>query len=876
MKHLLTSATLVRAHSLELLENRIAPAFATVLDVSTLVGPNGFHFQIGAIDAGDVISTQGAGDVNNDGFEDIIVNATYVYQTNQEVSYLIYGKSGGFTAGLELLNLKSTDGFKIGDDAVGDHVTNVSAAGDINHDGFADLVVSGSGNGIATADYVFFGHDGAFPAKVALSSLTGFKIDDGGSGVVAAGDVNGDQIDDLLINPIAGLATGAQYVVFGHTSPFTGTLDLTALTGAEGFKITGGGLVFSMSKAGDVNGDGFGDIILGAPFASLNASGISYLIFGHGGPFSASLDITNLNGTNGLELLGQIEDRNAGSSVSSAGDLNDDGFDDVAVGSIEGDVYVVFGHDGVFPASLSLSGLTGPTGMVIQRGPLDDDGGVAVRAAGDFNGDGFDDLLIGDRKAEIFNNYDDRLGVTYVVYGHHGAFGDSLALSSLDGTQGVQINGEGSAAEVNAAGDVNGDGFDDLLISGPMTSYVLFGPGFHAIVPQISANGKTAKFLDGDGDGVTVKISTGTLDASNFAINAAPGGVAGGGYFGGLDLSDAEFAGAKLTITAKRGPLGGDGLINLGFLDATGVDLGKVKIKGDLGRIEAGDANLATPALLSLDLVSMGILGEFTQYDIVQDPMSNVVGSIPKITVSGDMRALQLNAESLGTVIIAGSLNQSIHLNGNLTALSVGGDIQFSNISVGGDIGHIGAGSEPGQYRLTGGITVKGSMHRGGIFTTDLSRLKVGGSISETGIIAGGDLDPVNLLAAQTVGSITVGGGFESSGVYIGENNPDVQVGRIRVGTDWIKSSVYVGAFTVSNEGIPGIIAGGDPAILASVASIVIKGHVLGNFEAFDQFDFYAEHIGAFKSGGAALPMTAGADVFSIGSTFDVTVRDLA
>ena len=893
MKNPCTSPAVVLSTSIEPLESRIAPAFATVLDLAALTGPNGFQFSLGGFTDGASISTLDAGDINADGFADIIANADYVTfgGVHKLESYVVFGKNGGFPAEVNLFGLQSGEGFRVGDATAGDLVTKVSAAGDINDDGFADLVVSGSGTNISSADYVLFGHGGAFPAVVPLSSIsgpTGLKINDGARGVIAAGDINGDNVDDMLINDRGtGGFPGASYVIFGRSGTFAGTIEISGLTGVDGFKITG---VFpgSGSGAGDVNGDGFGDLIIGSPSGGGNASGIIDVIFGHGGAFPATFNVSSLNGSNGFKLDGKIEDLRAGTSVSGAGDINHDGFDDVVVGSdaeFQGDVYVVFGHAGAFPTSINLPSLTAPTGLVIVTGPRDEDAALAVSDAGDVNGDGFDDVLIGDRQALIFNDYDDHVGVSYVVYGHGGAFPDQLALSSLDGKQGFQINGNGSGSSVHGAGDVNGDGFDDVLIAGTHTSYVLFGPGFTPILPKISDNGRNATFIDGDGDRVTVKTTRGSFDASKFAINAAPGGVTGGGHFGGLDLSDAEFAGANLTITAKRGERGGDGLVNLGFLDATGIDLGKVRIDGDLGRLEVGDGALLTPAIGMLDVVSMGAFGVFTQFDIVQGIDSNVVGSIPNVKIATDLREIRLIADTLGTVKVGGSIGASeneqsiytrIFLSGSLSSLSVGGDLQFTTISVADDIGRIAGVGASGKVKYIDGIAVQGSILQSSISAGgDISRLTVGGNIKTSGIGAEGEANPADLLAAQTIGEIIVNGRVERSYISAGDNDrPDVQIGRISVGTNWVASSLFIGADLNFSNPMVGQ-GGGDPAILASIASIVIKGHVLGTVGGNDKFGFFAEKIVAFESGNAALPMTDGADTFNVGITFDTTVRDI-
>ena len=108
-----------------------------------------------------------------------------------------------------------------------------------------------------------------------------------------------------------------------------------------------------MSAAGDINGDGFDDLIIGAPFASPNGndSGASYVVFGKAGGFAANLNLSTLDGSNGFKISGVGAGDESGFSVSAAGDVNGDGFDDLIIGayraspngSSSGASYVVFG-----------------------------------------------------------------------------------------------------------------------------------------------------------------------------------------------------------------------------------------------------------------------------------------------------------------------------------------------------------------------------------------------------------------------------------------------------------------------------------------------------------------------------------------------------
>jgi hypothetical protein len=167
-----------------------------------------------------------------------------------------------------------------------------------------------------------------------LDGTNGFTIhgevaeDQLGYSVSAAGDVNGDGIDDIAIGaPQAephGDNSGAVYVIFGRTDGFSAVLDLASLDGTTGFKIAGsegelaGGAV---SKAGDVNGDGFDDIILGAKGAVTNKvnAGAAYVVFGRAGGGSSVVELSALDGEHGFKISGEAAGDRAGASVSGAG-----------------------------------------------------------------------------------------------------------------------------------------------------------------------------------------------------------------------------------------------------------------------------------------------------------------------------------------------------------------------------------------------------------------------------------------------------------------------------------------------------------------------------------------------------------------------------
>ena len=186
-----------------------------------------------------------------------------------------------------------------------------------------------------------------------LNGNNGFRLngaaanDEAGNSVSSAGDVNGDGFDDVIIgadeaDPV-GSESGSSYVVFGKASGFSATINLSGLNGSNGFRLNGVGANnhsgTQVNNAGDINGDGFDDVIIGAPFTYTNGSrsGTSYVVFGKASGFSAQLNLAALNGSNGFRMDGVSALDNLGKSVSNAGDVNGDGFDDLIVGAAGAD-----------------------------------------------------------------------------------------------------------------------------------------------------------------------------------------------------------------------------------------------------------------------------------------------------------------------------------------------------------------------------------------------------------------------------------------------------------------------------------------------------------------------------------------------------------
>ena len=424
-------------------------------------------------------------------------------------------------------------------DRLGQGDPGVTNGGDLNGDGIDDLFVAAifddSSGTNAGAVHVFFGPISGLGAGVSTAGahLEGDNDSDlFGRSIVAAGDVDDDGYDDVFISAQGdatnGDNTGAAYLVTGPISGGTfGVVD-DGLAQTRFYGAAAGDLIADLAPAGDVNGDGYDDLLIAAQFLDAGGTtdgGGAYLIYGPTTTLTYDLGSPR---SSDARFIGSSDGDEAGSSLWGGGDLNGDGTPDIIIAaryadpatgtaaSDNGAVYVVHG-----PVSGDVD-LDAADARLDGEAAGDELGyGAGVTLGGDLNRDGYIDLVAGARFNDRGGN---KSGAAYVVLGPIST-GTATDMSSADAIFVGEAAADQTGDSVAGPGDIDGDGSDDLLIgsgwndagsSDGGAGYLVLGP-VSAVTGTVDLSSADARFVpEGDNDRLRITAG-GDLDADGYA-----------------------------------------------------------------------------------------------------------------------------------------------------------------------------------------------------------------------------------------------------------------------------------------------------------------------------------------------------------------------
>ena len=398
-----------------------------------------------------------AGDINGDGKADIIVTAP-----NINMIYVIYG-----SASLSSFSLTSFSGNGITITGTSGTSPEYSiSSGDVNNDGYDDIIIGASKYQSNTGIIFIIYGGGNLPATIDLTNIGGYGISITGEGTnyytgrsVGRADVNGDGYADVIIGApycLSGMSCpnpGKAYLVFGSND--LSNINLASLTISQGISING--ILSSdytgvaVSGAGDMNRDGYEEFIVSSP-----AGNWWCLLYYFGNSSLSNIELTNFNVNQGFSVIGA----GIGWAVADVGDINNDGFADIAVGVNYYRIFIIYGKangfSNIISSSLSLAqGFTLTTDVIIYYGYYTSAVGRPLSGAGDVNGDGYDDIIFG-------SHYKNK---AYIIYGKATDRLANINLDSLTTDQGMLITSSTSIGwSASKLGDINNDGYSDVII----------------------------------------------------------------------------------------------------------------------------------------------------------------------------------------------------------------------------------------------------------------------------------------------------------------------------------------------------------------------------------------------------------------------------
>ncbi|SFS22523.1 VCBS domain-containing protein [Yoonia litorea] len=585
-------------------------------------------------------------------------------------------------------------------------------------------------------------------------------------------DLNNDGIADIVQSD-AFTDAGSVSVIYGSTEGFDASVDLDALTSIDGFTLTG-------TDAGDE----FGYVLAGAN--DLLDKGQDALLIGERATGEVHVvfagDTTTTFTVTGLPVLAD------GMSLTALGDFNGDGIGDFAIGAPDagdgltfpGEVYVIYGSADLSGTTLDVSTLDGTNGFVINGFEQDASAGTAVAGAGDLNGDGFADLIIG--APDTDDGFNTGAGAAYIVYGS-GTVGatEDISTTSLDVTTFTGLGpGDAFGSAVDGGSDVNGDGEADVIISAPLSdpNGTNSGAAFVFFSTQ-PTDGLDVNSLDGTNGFAIEGLSNGDELGADVALL---GDVSGDGIgdIGVLTRSGDLYiiygtttdTGGSVDLSTLGTNGGADGVVftNLFEGDAnTQVTLTPLGDINDDAGISINDIGISATGLGGTPLAAINILGGTENFAAMQSAAGSSGGTIDFSAISGDVPFVGTDVGFTITGARATMTEDDPSVQGTLVITPTGSDPvpNFSSDSVQGALGLFVISSNVWTYTLdASSVTALQALDAGDIVLDRAVLTADDGTKKEINVTINGVDDPAFLSLgaglsvagniARTAGSIAL------------------------------------------------------------------------------------------------------------------------
>ncbi|MCC6846494.1 MAG: FG-GAP-like repeat-containing protein [Bacteroidetes bacterium] len=435
-------------------------AFLYYGSANGVFSPSSWGFESNQANAQLGASVSAAGDVNGDNYSDIIIAAPLwdSIEVNEGRVWIFHGGPAGIGDIPAQVMESNQSEARFG--------TATACAGDVNNDGFSDVAVGAPlyDNGQTDEGQVFLygGSANGLRATAAWTGEGNRAFSNFGASIANANDVNGDGFSDIIIgaptynNDADAAAEGTIFAYYGRSTWPQLTPNWQEATDQDDAKYGA-----SVASAGDINGDGYADIIVGAPFFDNGQTDEGRVVVYYGG-------------TNGMQSsnvwIAELNQANAhfGTSVAGGGDINGDGYADITVGAPqytngqlnEGGIFIYLGTS---------SGPSVNSSFTAESDQTDAAYGTSVANLGDINGDGYSDIGVG---APKYDNGNTDEGRVYVYAGHYNGLSSTPTETLAGPTEYGQFG-----VVVSPAGDVNGDGYADIIVSSPYYNSSVFNDG---------------------------------------------------------------------------------------------------------------------------------------------------------------------------------------------------------------------------------------------------------------------------------------------------------------------------------------------------------------------------------------------------------------